>query len=273
MRENNLNWRKAMRSTLPAIVAVLVVAAFPMGDLSLALAADHMNLEEGIPVEIEDALPTAYRNIEIQGLFHWDREYNGDDRFTSEARLELGPFRNTQLEIDVPFLWGDAVEEDGLGAVRLGALYNFNQETLLVPAFALAGDLELPTNDESEGVDTTLKFILTKTIGRSSVLQRIHVNGSWKHNSEAEGDEREDYYVAVAGYDVRVTPDTMLIIDFVREQDEMKDEEASIVEVGLRYQLTPLTVLALGAGAGIGDESPDVRVMVGFQHSLTFLHF
>ena len=43
----------------------------------------------------------------------------------------------------------------------------------------------------------------------------------------------------------------------------------NLVEAGLRWQMTPLTVLTAGVGAGFGRDSPDVRATIGFQHALT----
>lgn len=42
-----------------------------------------------------------------------------------------------------------------------------------------------------------------------------------------------------------------------------EDREANLVEAGVRWQLTPLTVLSAGAGAGFLDESPQFRFLVG----------
>jgi hypothetical protein len=44
-------------------------------------------------------------------------------------------------------------------------------------------------------------------------------------------------------------------------------QTANILEVGVRRQVTPLTVLAMGVGTGIGPDSPDVRVTLAFQHT------
>ncbi len=41
--------------------------------------------------------------------------------------------------------------------------------------------------------------------------------------------------------------------------------EVNLLEAGLRWQAHPLTIVGAGAGAGIGDESPDVRVTFFFQ--------
>ncbi len=43
-----------------------------------------------------------------------------------------------------------------------------------------------------------------------------------------------------------------------------------MVEIGTRYQLTPQTVLTGSVGTGFADHSPAFRVLVGFQHTLSW---
>lgn len=105
------------------------------------------------------------------------------------------------------------------------------------------------------------------TTNLSSLLHGVHLNVSWKHNTEAAPDEREDYYVAAVGYSRRITPDTMLVTDVVCEEEKEAGKTANPVALGIRHQVTPLTVVAAGAGTGLGDESPDFRVSLAFQHS------
>ncbi len=233
-------------------------------------AADHYNLEEGLPALVEDALPTAYRNREVQGLIRWDHTKEGEERLRLEPRFEMGIWRNLEAEVAVPFNYGSAVDDKGIGDVEVSALYNFNQETLLFPALALAGAAIFPTSDEGEGVDTRAKFIATKAIGRSALFHRLHLNVVWNHNTDALRDERDDYYSAIIGYDRAITADAFLVLDLVREQQKEKDQTYNLFEAGIRYQCNPLTVLTFGVGTGIGDDSPDFRVVVGFQRSLTF---
>src|SRR6266581_988370 len=57
--------------------------------------------------------------------------------------------------------------------------------------------------------------------------------------------------VVIVAYDHRLGPDTMLVTDFVREQEREKNNTATIVEMGIRRQMTPLTVLGIGLGTGI----------------------
>jgi hypothetical protein len=250
-------------------VGITLQAICLCASFSPAQAADHQNLEENLPVKVEDAYPIAFRGRELQGYFRLEKTADGKDRFLFEPRLELGFARNWQMTLSSPLLWGNA-DHTGSRNFRLAALHNFNQESLSTPAFALAARAEFPTGVESAGVDTELKFIATKTLGHSSMLHQVHLNAAWLHNSGRMAGERGDRYHVALGYSRRLGPDTMLVGDVFREQDRERGKTINMVELGIRRQLTPLTVFTLGAGAGIGGDSPDYRVTVGFQHSLKF---
>lgn len=258
-----------IRALLRLFPAVLV-AAFVSTE---APAADHYNLEEGLPVELTDTIPTKYRNTEAQGFFRWEHTGEGEEKFLLVPRLEYGLWLNTQLSVDAPFEFGEAIEDDEFKTVGVELFYNFNQEGLYFPAVALAAKADFPVGDEEDGVDTTVKLILSKTIGRSAQWQRLHLNAAWTNNSEAADDERDDLYKFIVGYDRRMNADTILVLDYVREQEKERGEEINLVEVGIRYQLTPLTVIAAGAGAGIGEDSPDFRLALAFQHSFNAWYF
>jgi hypothetical protein len=268
-KEMRPDTRKKVMAALGIFLSIIMAGPFRPGIVPLH-AADHYNLEEGLPVEVEDALPTAYRNREVQGLARWDHTKEGKERFRLEPRFEFGLWRNLEAEVSVPFNYGSAVEDKGIGDVEVSALYNFNQETLLFPALALSGTAIFPTSDEGEGVDTRAKFIATKSIGRSAKFHRLHLNFVWNHNTDPLHDERDDYYSGIIGYDRAITADAFLVLDLVREQQKEKDQTYNLFEAGIRYQCNPLTVLTFGVGTGIGDDSPDIRVVVGFQRSLTF---
>lgn len=229
-------------------------------------AADHLNLEEGLPTDVEDAYPIDYLGREIQGQFRYERANGGKDRFVLDPRIEYGFIRNAQISISAPFYLGNA-DRTGSGNIRLTGLYNFNQESLSIPAFAISARTEFPTGVDSAGVDTELKLIMTKTIGNGGSLDRIHLNASWLHNFDPQGDERSDRYKVILGYSRRLGPDTILVTDFVRQQEMNKNENSNVVELGIRRQLNPRTVFSFGVGAGIGEESPIFRTTLGFQRS------
>jgi hypothetical protein len=236
-----------------------------------AAAADHDNLEEGLPVTIEDAFPIAYRGREVQGLVRYDNladDPDGNHLFTLEPRFEFGAFRNFQAEIRVPYRVGSAGDaETGEGVFE--GLYNFNAETLTLPAFALKAGVGVPFGPDTQGVETTLKGILTKTVGETWANRKIHLNASWIHKFNVMGDERDDRYALALGYSQPLRSDLLVVADIVREQELEEDKAINLLEAGLRWQMTPLTVLTAGVGAGFGEDSPDVRATIGFQHALT----
>lgn len=248
----------------PAFTAVLGAGTLMMGNGMSVRAADHDNLEEGFPTAVEDAYPVAYKAKEFQLQGRYERE-NGN-KFTLKPGLEYGFARNWQAKIDVPFHLGSA-DKTGSGNIGVGALYNFNQESLSTPAFALAAHADIPTGRNARGVDTEFKFIATKTLGHSMLLHRLHLNLIYHRNAAPRATERSNHYSAIVGYSRRLGPDTMLVTNFVYEQEKEAGKTSNILELGFRRQLTPLRVLSLGVGAGLNKDAPDFRLTAGYQQA------
>lgn len=242
------------------LLSVLLSAQFVQAQ------TDHVNLEEGLPTSLEDAYPTAYRNREVQFFTRYERMRDGSDRVTLNPRFEFGPFRNAQVSIEAPFYTGSG-DKTNSGDVRVEALYNFNTESRKLPAFAIAGRITAPSGRDSRGVDTAVKFIATKSI--SNRFDRLHLNLELERNAGARFDERNTLYRAILGYSGRIGADTLFVADFVRRQERMRGENSNIIEAGIRRQLNPLTVLTIGAGAGIGEQSPRFQISIGVQRSIT----
>ncbi len=243
------------------IAIALVIWGF-MGS-GMVKAADHLNLEEGLPTEVEDAYPIPYKGIELQGQFLYQQTENGEE-FGLESRIEFGFAPNWQGRITLPFQFGSAVE-DGIGNVGLELFYNFNAEGLSTPAFALSGSVDFPTSSDEEGFEGTIKLIATKTLGKAVDVDRLHLNVAYTYDSN---DERRNRLRAILGYSRRLGSETILVTDFVYEQEEEEERDAYVLELGVRHQVHPLTVLTVGAGAGLTADSPDFRITAGFQHSL-----
>jgi len=258
-----LSW-PIRRLALGAVLLGLVAPA------TIQAQTDHFNLEEGLPTRVEDAYPTAFRNREFQVGPQYDRSNGGKDRFLLNPRLEIGPFRNAELGITVPVFLGSA-DKTGSGDIRVDALYNFNTESLALPALAVAARADFPTGIDRRGVDAEFKLLATRSIGNR--LDRLHLNVIYMRAGNPGPGERRDRYAVILGYSGRLGPDMILVANVLRELERDKGIESNLVELGVRRQVTPLLVVALGAGAGIGDESPDVRVTAGLQYTLTLLPF
>ena len=232
--------------------------------IDTAVASDHLNLEEGIPTEVEDAYPIPFKGREIQTILQYERD--GDaDRILLEPRIEYGVAPNTQVQLSVPFSFGDG-GVNNIEDIGVEVLYNFNTESINVPAFAIAVGADFPSGPDSSGVDPSVGLVVTKTIGNAN-LDRLHLNLGYTRNFDAAVDERSDLFAAILGYSRRLNSDTMLVSDFVFEQEEEDGEDAYLLELGIRHQIDPQTVFAVGAGAGLTGNSSDVRVTLGVQRS------
>lgn len=246
------------------IVALMLLAATAVS----AFASDHTNLEENLPTELEDAYPIKFLSREIQGVIRYAEEDGGASRWLYQPVVEIGILPNTQLNVSGTVYSGNA-DRKGSGDVSAGLLYNFNTESALIPATALAVKADFPTGKGSNGVDVTTKLIMSKMpFARTTLLHRVHLNLIWKHNSGRDREkERSGMLKGIVGFSMRAGKDMSVIIDYVREQKVDKDQDSNLLEAGVRRQLTPFTLVTAGAGAGIGDDSEDYRVTLGFQHS------
>jgi hypothetical protein len=229
-------------------------------------AADHSNLEENIPTQMEDAYPLPYLNREFQAFGRFERQRDGTDLFTLEPKVEFGFARNWQARIGAPFFLGNG-DKTGSRNLSVEAMYNFNQETQFLPAVALSGRLDTPTGVDSTGLDTRLRFLATKTLPFTSLLQRVHVNVGWVRDADPMTDARRNRYIVIAGYSALVARATIVVADYVREQQRRKGYDSNMIELGIRQIINPLTVLAVGVGAGIAEDSPETRVTIGIQYS------
>jgi hypothetical protein len=250
-----------LRSTTTLLGAIALTAAI----VTPTHAADHTNLEEGLPIEVEDAYPVHYRGLEFQSNFQFESIEGDDDRFTIEPRLEWGFAPNWQGRIALPLELSS--DDDLIEGVGLEVFHNFNTEGIHTPAFALSLGADIPTIDD-RGVDLSLKAIATKSIGTGNAMDRLHFNLGYTINTDPNETDRDGRVSAVLGYSRRLAPETIFVSDLAFEQEATQDEEALILEAGIRQQMTPLSVLSIGVGAGLTEESPDFRLTVGWQRSL-----
>ena len=255
----------ARRGVAGAVAALLFSNA-------LAWAADHRNLEEGNPTQIEDAAVIAYRSIELQPVFTYEKDGERGEIFLLEPEVNWGLMKNAQLELRVPVFVGVG-DRTGSGDIELEALYNFNVETQFLPATAFRVGFAFPTGKDSSGVHTIVKAILTKGLRRG----RFHLNAGFTNIGDPEARERDFRYRVALGADhpldfgvlpLAIGLDNLAIFDVVVEQSALEgDNPLWLAEVGWRGQVNPWTLLTLGAGAGLSNGAPDYLVTVGFQYT------
>jgi Putative MetA-pathway of phenol degradation len=241
--------------------AFLIAIALTGASSGAAFAIDHKNLDEGRPLRVEDAYTIGHGEIAIEAGAGFTLQRRGPNRGVFPVELLYGALPNLQIGVG-SMLSTDPREIDEppkSGDLRFNALYNFNQETLQLPAFAVKVGLEAPTGVEARGFGVEAKGIVTKSIERLS----FHLNAGYEFLTATRHDERDGRYELALGasYPVgapRFTRAT-LIADVFTEQSVRRGESNVVgTELGLRYQLTPRIVWDIGLGtefAGRADRS------------------
>jgi hypothetical protein len=238
-----------------------------------ALALDHDNLDPNRPIGMEDAYAIPKGEIGMEGGVRFNDRREGRRRVTFQPQIIYGAFANTQIEIqgDLSNDPKSLVGANKSGDLHLGVLYNFNTETLRLPAMAVRVEADLPTGVNSKGVDTQLTGILTRSFGRL----RAHLNLGYGLLGSPQGQERPGAYRAIAavsyplGYPTSFR-DTLIASIYSRQSDLRGQRNHTGVEIGLRHQLTSRVVLDGGLGTefvGPSDRAAllgTVGVSVGF---------
>ena len=244
-----------MRRILLLVVALVSVAA------GKAYGIDHKNLDENRPLRLEDAYPIATDEIAIEVGGGLTLQRHGENRGVFPIEILYGALPNLQLGAGTTLLT-DPSETDEVksGDLKLSGLYNFNQETLTLPALGFKLTVNLPTGVASSGTDVELKALVTKSFDRLS----FHFNAAYEFLNGTRADERDGRYQFVFGASYPIgAPQytrTTLIGDLFVEQAFRRGKPDTFgAEVGFRHQLTPRVVLDAGIGtelAGPGDRSP-----------------
>ena len=248
------------------LLCLALLAGLPVG----VYAIDHDNLDEGRPLRLEDAYPIAEGEVAIEtgaGLSA-QRKSRTRGLFPIEVLYGLAP--NLQVSLGTTLFTDprQIEEQTKSGDLQLSGLYNFNQETLNLPAFGLRMTVNTPTGTASSGVDARVKGLVTKSFERLS----IHFNPTYAVFSGTQPFERDGRYEMALGasYPLGAPKHTLTTIvgDIFTEQAPRRgDPQIAGVEMGVRQQWTPWTVLDVGIGtefAGPTNRS-SVFLTVGFS--------
>ena len=236
------------------------------------LAVDHINLEEGLPVSVEDTFPIEYGKQEVQGVFAYDHFARsvGRNFFTFEPRLAVGLFPSFQATFRAPYQLG--ADGSNSGAFNVGGLYQLNKGGPVLPTFALSGGIEVPYGFNPGAVETSLKLIASKPIGNASENRDIHLNIGWTHNTNPGPDERGDRYSIGVAYAQPLNAKTLFVVALVGEQELEQRTHRTLIELGIRHKVTEELVVSAGAGVfrimGPSERTDGFRFVVGFQRGI-----
>jgi hypothetical protein len=230
--------------------------------------ADYRNLDAGRPVAVEDAQPVEFRALDFSWAApRFTRERPGLWSAGFEAELKWGIWKDTQVGItaEVESVRAPGRTVTSARDVQLHLLYNFNQETLRAPAFALRPEVTLPAGGlGSEHVHGAVKLILSKTVGRN----RLHLNGSYGFGateSPGRGGGLASRFFYGAAYERTLPLKFLVLLAGVHARKPMDGDATEVVlDFGTRVQLNPGWVLDAGVSTG------RLRSAAGHDFGFTF---
>jgi hypothetical protein len=261
-----------MRITMSTTISATALLMLFLGPAS-AYAIDHKNLDEGRPLRLDDAYAISTGEIAIEAGAGFQLVRRGADQGVFPVELLYGALPNLQLGIGST-LFTDSHEVDDRpksGDLHLSGLYNFNQETIGLPAFGLKLGLALPTGVDARGYSVEVKGIVTKSVERLS----IHLNAGYEFVTDSRHDERDGRYELALGFSYpvgapRFTRAT-LVGDVFAEQARRRGESTVVgTEIGLRFQLTPRVVWDVGIGTELTGPADRTRFFGGTGFSFGF---
>lgn len=230
-----------------ALIVMLLCVVFSRP----AMALDHDNLDPNRPIAIEDAYVIPRGEIGLEGGMTFNDRKQGKSRFGFQPQIIYGALDNTQIEIMSGLLTepGTVRGDDKSGDLSIGALYNFNTETLQIPAFAARVEVGLPTGVNSKGIDTEVTGVMTRSFGR----WRTHLNIGYTFLGSPQQNERPGIYRLVAavsyplGYPMSLR-DTIIANVFTRQSDVHGQRNPTGLGIGLRHQVSSRVVFDAGMG-------------------------
>jgi hypothetical protein len=245
-------------------VGRLVIAA------PAAAQIDYRNLDDERPVVTEDAYPIERYAFELTTPYRYESEAGGSEVHLAVPEVAYGMFPNAEFGVEAPFAAVDLGPDTdwGLAGLKVFGLYNFNTESLVLPALSMRGDVSFPVGAlAGEDTRVTLKGIATRTWGRT----RFHLNvarsfGSEDQPAAAEPADRWAYSLAV---DRTLFRQSVLVIGEMAASEAIRGAPTEVnASLGARYQWAPTLVLDAGITRRLRDDiGPDFAFTLGLSHA------
>ena len=228
------------------------LVAVALGALGRPASAQDKGLTEGRPLtRLGDAFPVGPGDGAIYGGIVGTFQRASPNRAILPIQIVYGPLPQTQLGLATTLSsHSHDTEDPHPGDLNASLRVNFGRETLLVPSFAVALSVTIPTGVGAKATVYELKGYASKTLGFSLYG---HFNAAVDVSDRIEAGERRARYKLALGVNHPLPEIASLVI----AADVFTDQSATIgqpnttgVEVGVRYRLTP----ELYWDAGVGSE-------------------
>lgn len=262
-----------MRIRLPArgwLPLVLFLSAY-----SPVFAVDHNNIDAGRPLSFDDAEAVAFREraaeIGMGGVY----PKGGPAGFALNSEFLYGFALNSHLIVDLDAAAGGRAGSPDrdlqFGKLNLGLFHNFNREYGHRPAFSIRGDVALPTEKATKGVEIRLRGIASKALIQ---YDRLHLNLDGVVTTAPGASERRFRPGIILGYSKpigypRSFTRTGLAEMSLRTAEQKGTGPLLSLGIGLRQQVTVRSVFDIGIRSDVlalnGAPRENIKVIAGYS--------
>jgi hypothetical protein len=257
------------RGWLPLVLFLSAYA--PLG------AVDHNNVDAGRPLSFDDAEAVAFRErsseIGMGGVY----PKGGPAGLALTTEFLYGFALNSHVSVDLDAAAGGragSLERDfQIGNLNLGLFHNFNREYGNVAALSLRGDVALPTQKGSRGLEIRLRGIASKALIQ---YDRLHLNLEGIVSTAPKTGERRFRPGVVLGYTKPIGYPHSFSRTGVAEVSFRTTEQKGTgplmsLGVGLRQQVSIRSIFDLGIRSDVLalDRAPhkNFQIIAGFSTS------
>ncbi len=245
---------------------VLPVSLLPLLAASPALA-DPQGLSTDVPVRPRTRWRCGPATLELQGVGVYTNDAHnskGRDLLNLSPTLKIGAAKGLQMDVSVPYSVGNQ-SGASQGTNGLDFLYQFNDPTPFFPALAVQAGYQTPYGAGHHTSQYFVRGLLTQWLGPNEQAPRLHLNLNWTHSTTPSSSNRRDQLELGVAYSMLVSQTTALVVDVVHGAKPAKTQNETIFDAGLRWQISDDWALSGGAGIGIGQQSPDFRILFAVQ--------
>jgi hypothetical protein len=256
-------------ATTAAALGGLVALLASASPETATAQTDYRNLDDDRPTRVEDAYPVERYAFELLAPWRYSRTRGaGVHAFIPEIEYGLLPNVQVGLKLPVATAPGPSGREWGLAGLRVFGLYNFNTESVRLPALSLRADGVLPVGSlAGEGSHLTAKALVTRSWGRT----RLHLNGAYTFGPDGllAVVEAADRWWAGAAVDRTLFRQSALLVAELYALEPRTAEPVQLnASVGVRYQWSPVMVLDAGVSRRLRSTGPDYELTVGISRAV-----
>jgi hypothetical protein len=228
--------------------------------------ADPQEVETGEPLLIEDATTDDPGNLSIQ-LSGIDSHRQGDaaqDLLAQGLTVKLGAIKGVQVSLNPEYNVGNAQGRNS-GSVLGEALFQFNDQSTFVPAFAFNLSYATPFGAGQKSGDYTFRAIATKWLGLSEESPRLNLNLTDYHLAQPENGMRRDQLQAVLGGSVLLTKEGAIIADIEYGAAEDVRGTETFLEIGYSRDLPGDWDFQIGVGKQVAGAGNGIRLYLSID--------